>query len=154
MVLPGSVQFQGIGTRLRRSRSKDHSSEFDNLSSTVDALEIANLRQTRNIYEHGLPSYMNNNNNNNRGGTLERPKRLYNFSNVSESSTVFMQQPSTPYGSSRSSCTKDGMVTINNYYDDAQLLGHQYEEPHHIMDHLSKGRCTWQQFKIFIYSLI
>lgn len=113
---PGPVPFQGIGTRLRRSRSKDHSNEFDNLSTTTAPIEIANLRQhsvSRDNAYHDHPfGYLA------KGGTLERPKRLYSFTNAIESS-AFMQQQ---------------LYGTRNLYEESRLLGHQYEEPHLIMD--------------------
>lgn len=130
----GPVPFQGIGTRLRRSRSKDHSSELDNLS-TATALEIANLRQTvrTNAYDHGTGfGYLT------KGGTLERPKRLYGFSNVgSDANSTFIQQPPPLYGAR---CAKN--LPPINLYEDSRLLGHQYEEPHLILDHLTKGKLS------------
>lgn len=146
----GPVPFQGIGTRLRRSRSKDHSNEFDNLATSHHhsangpgvAMEIASLRNSlaqqqqqhhllsRNnnpsAYEHSSSFGANNNNYSKGTGTLERPKRLMYSSNNTNSnfptleSSTFISQPL--YGTNR------------NIYEETKLLGHQYEEPHLVMD--------------------
>lgn len=111
---PVAVPFQGIGTRLRRSLSKDHSNEFDNLSSMAP-IEIANLRHhsisRNNAYDYsfGYPT---------KSGTLERPKRLNSFVNTSESGS-FGQQP---------------LYGTRNLYEESRLLGHQYEEPQLVME--------------------
>lgn len=112
----GPVPFQGIGTRLRRSLSKDHSNELDNLSTAT--LEVENLRaSSRNnaFDQHGGLGYL-------KGGTLERPKRLYGFSNVSNNGP-FINQQSSLYDTRG---TKNVPLSL---YDESRLLAHQYEEP-------------------------
>ena len=61
----GPVPFQGIGTRLRRSRSREHSGDGDNLTdfdvrNTLRGYEFTKEQKNRSM---GV-------------GTLERPKRL------------------------------------------------------------------------------
>ena len=143
----GPVPFQGIGTRLRRSRSKDHSNELDNLSTShlfhphqpangPPGMEIANLTRTQHSSSRtNVASSYDQHSNNSFGlpnftskgtGTLERPKRLMTaYGNggggfPSSESSTFIQQPL--YGGTR------------NIYEETRLLGHQYEEPHLVMD--------------------
>ena len=127
---PTIVPFQGIGTRLRRSRSRDHSNELDNFSSY---LEIGHLKQNNrgNFYDGHVFT---------QGGTLERPKRLYSLAGTSfvpdSNLNTFMQpqQQQIPslYGVSRSA-----KGNPHSLYEESRLLTHQYEEPHLILDHLS-----------------
>lgn len=110
------VPFPGMGTRLRRSRSREHSAERDNLSTD---LEISHLRQSRGTGAHLL-----------QGGTLERPKRL--FYPAAESDTSSLAHQPSLYGLCR--------ATKAPLYEQSRL-GHQYEEPHLVLDCLGiKGK--------------
>lgn len=127
---PGPVPFPGIGTRLRRSRSKDQSGDqFDSISA-AEMETMGGLKQRHN----GFPQYSS--------GTLERPKRLFTgYGHRSEigSSTFINQVPPPPqplYGLQRSA--KNGSTTL---YDDNRQspTPHQYEEPQYLLDHFNRG---------------
>ena len=89
-----------------------HSSSRTNVASSYD-------QHSNNSF--GLPNFTSKGT-----GTLERPKRLMTaYGNggggfPSSESSTFIQQPL--YGGTR------------NIYEETRLLGHQYEEPHLVMD--------------------
>lgn len=126
----GPIPFPGIGTRLRRSRSKDHSGEFDGLTSD---LEISQLKR-HNGYE---PSFYT-------GGTLERPKRLYTGGGHHEIST-FIQQPSPVYG--LRSAKHLGASATTLLYEESRIA-HQYEEPQFLFaEHLNNKEVPFDFYR-------
>lgn len=144
------VPFQGIGTRLRRSRSKDQST--DNLSS--NNLEIANLKrlQLQQQQQFILSNHQNNGYNDggltnlySSSGTLERLK--YYYGNAQQpTSTAFDHHNSSFINSSIPHQQQfDQRLAMKNgnsggsslaLYDESRLLSqqHQYEEPQYLID--------------------
>lgn len=103
---PQIVPFQGMGTRLRRSRSKDHSNEHDdNLAHSYNPGSMTMMMgpafmvngQSEGTRQTGLKP----------NGTLDRPKRLYNF-------TVMQQQQQQPQGPRRTYDASSDLIFHNN----------------------------------------
>ncbi|OTF83014.1 hypothetical protein BLA29_011501, partial [Euroglyphus maynei] len=156
----GLVPFQGIGTRLRRSRSKDHSTDQDNLSNDF---EISNLKRLQ--YPHHQQQFMLGHNNGydglniysssgGGGGTLERTtKRFYGTNNTSPIISMFDNQQHHPHNSSfiQQQQLLDQRLMMKNgssssaLYEESRLLSHQYEEPQYLIDVNYRTRQQQQQ---------
>lgn len=157
---PALVPFQGIGTRLRRSRSKDHSSEKDNLAIAGGEFEIANLKRLNHHHNQSHQSSHYNGfnesmNNFYSAGTLERPKRFFTANNHHQNqiNTQFYHYPSSTSNHSsfvghnavagggsvgmeltRNNGRNNGSASSLALYEESRLLSHQYEEPQYLID--------------------
>lgn len=154
---PALVPFQGIGTRLRRSRSKDHSSEKDNLAIAGGEFEIANLKRLNHHHNQSQTSHYNgfNESINNfySAGTLERPKRFFTANHhQNQINTQFYHYPSSTNNHSsfvghstavggnvgteltRNNGRNNGASSSLALYEESRILSHQYEEPQYLID--------------------
>ena len=164
----GLVPFQGIGTRLRRSRSKDHSTDQDNLSNDLEISNLKHLQQSHHQHPQQQQFILGHNNGYDglnlyspSSGTLERTKRFYGNTqpkipmfdhqhhNSSFINSSIQQQQLYVQQLDQRLNTKNGSSSA--LYEDSQLLSHQYEEPQYLIDVNYRARQQQQQQQKDLY---